>query len=333
MSIRVKDESGRPVEIQPAIAVNREGGLSNIVTNAMLTGDFGRALFLQYSGAGFEVWYSSYQPQFDTILLAEHNAAVLELHMALVNQIEGEWEGVPNASLPQHFCELSFAPHINTRARFRGGLIYETCDIHFERWFLYDLASSFPLLAEFLERVDKGVPTDLTTHHFYCNADMMNAIRFIRQRHHTDRRLKFVLELKVKEILIHALERAEAGVLYRPTLHLKPTDIDKLLEAKRIIESELDMMPSLKELSRKTLLNEFKLKRGFKMVFGHTMSEHHMREKFKEAKLRLEATDQPISQIALEAGYAFDNNFSAEFKRRTGFSPLDYRMIHKGGKG
>ncbi len=52
---------------------------------------------------------------------------------------------------------------------------------------------------------------------------------------------------------------------------MNPKDIECLYRAKEILLNDIIRPPSLKELARKSAINEFKLKKGFKELFGITV--------------------------------------------------------------
>lgn len=329
MSFTLRDENGRKIEIFNQLPEHLKRYYQKNAENIAAMGDFGEAVFHHYPGEGFSVWYSSYNAQHDSVLIGGANSEVLELHISLINQIEGTWEGIENASLPPYRFGLSFTPHVNTRAIFKADNHYETCDIHFEKWFLQRMSVDFPLLAEFMEKVEKNIPTDLTKHHFFCTMEMITAIRFIHNHRNSERRHKYMLECKVKEILIAALERAEEQLLPRKPLKLSVNDQESLREAKRLIELDVDEMPSLADLCKRTLLNEYKLKKGFKMLFGVSPYQYHVQLKMERAKFLLLNTEQTIVEIALTLGYQYDHNFSIEFKKYCGCTPSYFRKQNR----
>jgi transcriptional regulator GlxA family with amidase domain len=40
-------------------------------------------------------------------------------------------------------------------------------------------------------------------------------------------------------------------------------------------------------------------------------------------------TDKPISEVALDAGYADQSSFTRQFRRSTGLAPSEYRKLRK----
>jgi transcriptional regulator GlxA family with amidase domain len=67
-------------------------------------------------------------------------------------------------------------------------------------------------------------------------------------------------------------------------------------------------------------------KRRFLAATGYAPLEYVQSLRIEEAKQMLESTDDPIDQIAAEAGYVEPASFRKLFKRSTGISPLQYRQ-------
>lgn len=325
MSFNIKDENGRNVEVITGLQDHLSNFYDDNAIHFSASGDFGDAVFQCYGGDGFTIWYSSYVVSRAAVLNGTSDQFALELHISMNNQIQGTWDGVDQPSLPPYRFNLSFSPHVSTSAVFQSGKKYETCDIHFTVPFLSGFAADFPLLDIFMEKVSKDTACNLVQEHYYCTPEMVRNIRFIRDLQTNKRQRILLLECKVKEILIDALEKVETSESEPRPLRLTPTDIERLHYARLLISTAEDHMPTYKELCKKALLNEFKLKKGFRLLFNITPYQFYVQVKMEKAKLMLTSTDLPVADIAHMLPYQYDYNFSIEFKRYTGWTPLQYR--------
>ncbi|HSZ86605.1 MAG TPA: AraC family transcriptional regulator [Puia sp.] len=95
--------------------------------------------------------------------------------------------------------------------------------------------------------------------------------------------------------------------------------------AKKIIEEKFDEKISLASLCKKTGLNGYKLKKGFKELFGVSIREYQVQLKMAEAKRLLANTSEKISSIAYAMGYERHASFTLEFKKRIGKGPREWR--------
>jgi AraC-like DNA-binding protein len=82
---------------------------------------------------------------------------------------------------------------------------------------------------------------------------------------------------------------------------------------------------SLRGRYRRVGLNEYKLKRGFRELFGTTVFAYLSEQRLALAKRMLLDTDKTAAEIAFELGYATPQHFSAAFKKRFGVSPKSMR--------
>jgi AraC family transcriptional regulator, transcriptional activator of the genes for pyochelin and ferripyochelin receptors len=95
--------------------------------------------------------------------------------------------------------------------------------------------------------------------------------------------------------------------------------------AKKIIEEKFDERIPQKYLCKQTGLNNYKLKSGFKKLFGVSIREYQMQLKIEHAKKLLTTTNEKISSIAYALGYEHADNFSLEFRRRVGVGAREWR--------
>jgi len=104
---------------------------------------------------------------------------------------------------------------------------------------------------------------------------------------------------------------------------LKKADIDRLYKAKEILRETQSCPPGLLELARQVGLNDFKLKAGFKQLFGTTVFGYIREERMNTARLLLEQGNSNVSETALTVGYTNMSHFSALFRKTYGINPSE----------
>jgi len=107
---------------------------------------------------------------------------------------------------------------------------------------------------------------------------------------------------------------------------LQPDDIERIYQAKSILEANLENPPSLMELARKVQLNDYKLKRGFKEVFGTTTFGYLQKIRMERGKNLLAERMLTIAGVAQTVGYKSPSRFCDAFKKHFGITPRNYRM-------
>lgn len=102
------------------------------------------------------------------------------------------------------------------------------------------------------------------------------------------------------------------------------TDHDKFQSLKNYIDSHFLQDLSLTQLSRNFYINEFKLKKGFKTIFGYTVFGYVRKLRMDYALLQLRFNANSVDEVAYSLGYENSNHFSTAFKNYFGKSPSVY---------
>ena len=98
---------------------------------------------------------------------------------------------------------------------------------------------------------------------------------------------------------------------------------NKLFEAKQILEQNLQDPPSLSELSRRIGLNNFKLKKNFKELFGVPVFKYLQNERLKRAHQLLRQEHLTVQEAAWDVGYDSVSSFSNAFAKKFGYRPSE----------
>jgi len=138
--------------------------------------------------------------------------------------------------------------------------------------------------------------------------------------------------LKLNETVLHLLRRALLCATQQQTLSCHvPTcrflayesEREKVMEARNIIEQQLDKPLTIRELSRKVAMNECYLKKGFKALIGQTINDYQQELRITKAKELLQQQGQSVSYVAAALGYSSISHFSTAFKKATGLKPCE----------
>ena len=142
---------------------------------------------------------------------------------------------------------------------------------------------------------------------------------------HYSKNLKEVKSIKKENSML--LNNGESYVSRnRPKLSFE--DIRKIREGHNLILNNLDRdLPSLKEFAHQLGTNEFKLKYGFKQLYGTTVYRFLLRERLRKARMLIQHTDFNIKTIAYQTGFKSIPHFSRVFKKNYGHPPSELRKI------
>lgn len=124
---------------------------------------------------------------------------------------------------------------------------------------------------------------------------------------------RIFLEAKILELLSLQLEQLENKQL--TPANFSKEDVSRLEEAKTLVEQNLQTPCSLIELARKTGLNDFKLKKGFKTLFGHTVFGY-LFELRMDTAYQLLKDGKSVSEVSEMVGYKNPHHFTSAFKKK-----------------
>jgi AraC family transcriptional regulator, transcriptional activator of the genes for pyochelin and ferripyochelin receptors len=135
---------------------------------------------------------------------------------------------------------------------------------------------------------------------------------------------QFYLESKALELLILWLDQAAERDKLPASCNLSRSDVDRVHQAKEILMQHLENPPSLLELARKVGLNDYKLKRGFRQLYGTTVFGYLHTQRMEKARTLLTNHQMKITDVAHAVGYASLPSFSSAFRKQFGVSPRSY---------
>lgn len=147
----------------------------------------------------------------------------------------------------------------------------------------------------------------------------------IEEKDYTKAINRIFLQTKLNEILLLTLENVteeNESIPVCPFL-AEAEMVNKIYDARDILLESLDQPITIKALSRKVLMNECYLKRGFKEIFGCTIFDFYQEQRMKHAKFLLYEKGLSVTDTALILGYSSISHFSTAFKKYTGLKPCE----------
>ena len=148
--------------------------------------------------------------------------------------------------------------------------------------------------------------------------------------HHTTSHKELEKSLKAR-VVEHNKEQSkdkeEQQTDTKPSkIRLSFDDIRKLRKGHDIIINNLDKdLPSLKEFALQLGTNEFKLKYGFKELYGMPVHRYLMQERLRKSNMLIQHTDKSLKSIAHMTGFKSMPHFSRAFKKHFGYTPSELR--------
>ncbi|AQS53718.1 Bifunctional transcriptional activator/DNA repair enzyme AdaA [Jeotgalibaca dankookensis] len=100
---------------------------------------------------------------------------------------------------------------------------------------------------------------------------------------------------------------------------------------KHHIDNNFQDSLTLDDLATIGHMNKYYLAHTFKSTLGMSPIEYLNEVRINRSRYLLGSTDHPISMIAGFAGFSSPSYFSQSFKRKTGYTPIQYRTLQKKG--
>lgn len=130
-------------------------------------------------------------------------------------------------------------------------------------------------------------------------------------------------EIKSNIYISHEESVLEPGT---PYVVRNKNDIQILHDIKHHILKNLDTpLPNLKELAHEFGINEFKLKYGFRQLFGNSVFRFLKQERLDKGRVLLESTPLSLKEIAGMCGYLSATHFIRDFRIQYGITPKVFR--------
>lgn len=187
--------------------------------------------------------------------------------------------------------------------------------------FLRITKNSNEVLDRFSQKIIEGRPIALAKNNLLLTSEMYEAINSILQCKY-DNGLKRIYYLSKSVELLVLQADAFDNIERNKHLVIKSSyDTECIYFAKEYLLQNIATPPSLTQLSKICGLNEFKLKKGFKEIFGQTVFGFLSDKRLELGRMDLLEKVKPISEIAYELGYSSPQHFSLAFKKKFGVSP------------
>lgn len=275
---------------------------------------------------GVAITYSNLHQQTDIEIALEQQGPHLELHFELEGQKQftSKAPGGMDITITEGRHGLFFAPDMKGQLEFiRGSTQKKEIGIEFslERFSTF-FDNDLEILGDFGLKLLHGAPA-LLSEKSYTTPIMQSLLHDILNCEFSGVLKKMYIESRVIELMTLVIEQVHTA---GPASYTLPqADVDKVYRAREIILERLDEPCSLLQLARMSGLNDFKLKKGFREIFGTTVFGFLFDERMKLGRHLLQNGKHSIADIAFMVGYKNPTHFTVAFKRKFGYLPSDVR--------
>lgn len=132
-------------------------------------------------------------------------------------------------------------------------------------------------------------------------------------------------EINIKKSVNKNLSK-NSSLSKKQKVKLNSEDIKKIREARNFLLNNLDkQLPPLRELALEFGTNTFKLKYGFKELYGISVFRFLRNERMRKAKILVQGSNRSFKTIAYLCGFKSVPTFTNTFKSEFGHTPTELR--------
>lgn len=266
--------------------------------------------------------------QEDVVLYDSTPVDTININFHMAGRLDTTFEGLShdlNMSPGKH--NLVFSPEGGDTNRVAANESLEMFHISLDKAFFADVIGCDD---HWSERVQKNLlynrPFSGITGTASTTPMMQGLIREVKQCGETGAMRNLMVQSKVLELLALQIEQFRGP---RQSDRISAADTDKLHQLKCFLDAHFLEEYSLAELSRICLLNEFKVKKGFKELFGTTVFGYLRKMRMDYAEQLLLDASRSVEEVSDLLGYEHAQHFSIAFKKYRGVNPstIKYRRM------
>ncbi|WP_217636867.1 helix-turn-helix transcriptional regulator [Dendrosporobacter quercicolus] len=161
-----------------------------------------------------------------------------------------------------------------------------------------------------------------------CSGEFSPAVRLILNElmncHYRDQLKKMYLEGKIMELVAVYLNEVVFGSRVCSHIRLSSCDVEALRQARGILDKNITSPPTIGKLAKLICLNEYKLKKGFKELFGMPVHAYIIDKRLEMARFFIEDKKLRVTEAALLVGYNDLSYFAEKFRKKYGVNPSEY---------
>lgn len=248
--------------------------------------------------------------------------ATVELMVCFQGVGEVQVSGMPYRLHPNTLF-LRLMDRVQGEYHFAGGQPLVTLSIHI----------SVSTLNHFLQGINGTISTNF--HHLLGNQSLhqyqqavdVSISQLARQMVHApyaNSTRNILMESRALELLSLSFQHFLFD--HEPSNHdysITRSDLERIHQARDVMLGRMENPPSLMELSRIVGLNDYKLKAGFKKVFGTTIFGYLREKRLEKAMLHLQNGQTSVGEAAVSVGYTNASYFAEAFRKQYGINPSE----------
>jgi AraC-like DNA-binding protein len=275
------------------------------------SGDFGIVLLQQLQSEGINTRLQHFLLNRGCTFTMQEMEPLLKLRFHLINHIQYHIEGLGNVVFFEQGYNLLYIPFQNHRIHFQSAGIYFSIDIHFPAYVLSQKLPPLVLMNDFHKKVLHQQPAMLTPVNQVANRPILAQVHQLMQ---VGKRSSSLLYPRSFELLALCITNISEHPVWEPVTLSMP-EAQAIYLARTKMEEGLKQEWTIKELTRVTGLNDYKLKTGFQQLYQSSPADYLRDIRMEKAWHLLSGKKYSVSQVAEQVGYTNLSAFSKAFKK------------------
>ncbi|MFD1768839.1 helix-turn-helix transcriptional regulator [Sphingobacterium suaedae] len=205
--------------------------------------------------------------------------------------------------------------------------VYQSVHILLDKNVLHEQLPHLPEIQQFIDDVRADKRTMLFERGREITSTMKEIIlRICEEPDVSTVRHYFRLKSNVYQLFALLLSSSAAeGAARIRQYNWKASDIQKLQKIKAFLGQNAEHFYTIEQLSKEYAINVYKLKKGFKDLFGMGVFEYTAVVRMETALELIKNTELSLKEIAFQVGYSAPSSFTVAFKRHFGRSPRSFK--------
>ncbi|OQP52916.1 helix-turn-helix transcriptional regulator [Niastella populi] len=311
MQIKLIEDNNKELAFTDQLSHALDDYLVQGASSVCTSGNFGHVLFQQFQSNGIIIRLQHFLLNRSCTFTMQDDDPMLKLRFHLTNHIQYHIEGLGNLVFYEQGYNLLYIPFQNYRLNFLHAGVYFTIDVHYP---VYTLSQKLPplvLMNDFQKKVIHQQPAMLAPVNQVTSRTLLTQVQQLIQ---AAKRSPASIHSKSMTLLTLCLENISEHPVWDP-VSLSMPEAQAIYMARTRMEADIKTEWTLKELTRLTGLNDYKLKTGFQQLYHSSPADYLRDIRMEKAWHLLSGKKYTVSQVAEEVGYTNLSAFSKAFKK------------------
>jgi AraC-like DNA-binding protein len=281
-------------------------------------------LFQEFEENGFKIRVNYFRSK-DRDVYTLLTDPMITLHVGFLHSHQIYVPHLGKLTFHERNYNLLDIPQVSVEFTMEPGQEFLFLDIVLTYEYLQDFTAEFSdLLDDFLKKAAHLQPAKLCLHNPVATIEVLRWIDEIQYRNEIEKP-QFPLDTIVARLVRSCLEDIKERPV-RKASKIKIQDAEKLYAVAVLLETTQEYL-TIHELAAKFKISAYKLDKGFKEIYNHSVLHHRAEEKMRLALRLVSNKRYSIKQVAHKLGYSDSATFIRAFKNRFGYTPG--KNVHK----